>query len=194
MISIKDYAARNNVTYEAVRQQVKRYSTELEEHIKRDGRQQFLDDYAVAFLDERRQKNPVVILQADKDAELEALRRERESLLIKIAAQADKISELAEWKSDNALLLAEAKSQQALLQAAEQRAHSAEGALDLAITEKLEAVDEKNAIQEKLTSAELEAEAAKQRAAELEAEKAAIQEKFEALQKRGFWARLFNKE
>lgn len=98
MISIKDYAKQNNVTYEAVRAQVKRYQDELAGHLIKDGRQQFLDDVAVAFLDERRQKNPVVVYQQSKDEAIEELRQEREALYKKIAMQADEINTLQRFK------------------------------------------------------------------------------------------------
>ena len=48
-VSLKDYAEQKRVSYEAVRQQVIRYKKELGNHIIRDGRQQFLDEEAVAF-------------------------------------------------------------------------------------------------------------------------------------------------
>ena len=121
VISIKDYAKKNNVTYEAVRQQVNRYADELGGHIIRDGRQQFLDEEAVAFLDGKRQKNPVVVIQQDKDETIEQLRQEKEQLLMKIASQADKISKLSEWKSDNAVAIAEADQRQRLLEAGEKK-------------------------------------------------------------------------
>ena len=98
VISLKDYAKQNNISYEAVRQQVVRYKDDLGSHIIRDGRQQFLDEEAVAFLDARRQKNPVAIIQMDKDEQIEALRQEREQLLYKIAAQADEINTLQRFK------------------------------------------------------------------------------------------------
>jgi len=116
VISLKDYAKQNNVSYEAVRQQVVRYKNELADHIIKDGRQQFLDDEAVAFLDAKRQKNPVAIIQMDKDETIDALWREKEDLLQKIAIQADKISELSAWKADNALAIAEANQRQLLLE------------------------------------------------------------------------------
>lgn len=116
LISLKDYASRNNVTYEAVRQQVNRYSEELGSHIVKEGRQQFLDDEAVAFLDGKRQKNPVTIVQTSKDEEIERLKQEKENLLIKIAAQADKISELSAWKAEKAVLIAQAEQQALLLE------------------------------------------------------------------------------
>ena len=171
VISLKEYAKNRNVTYEAVRQQVVRYADELKEHLIKDGRQQFLDEEAVAFLDERRAKNPVVVQQVDKDAELEELRQARENLLLKVAEQADKISALAEWKAENSQLLADAKFSQERLQLATGRAEQAEGALDLAIKEKID-------LQAKLEEAE-------RRAAKAEAEA-------EQLKSRGFFARLFN--
>lgn len=81
VISIKEYAKNNNISYEAVRQQVVRYADELGDHLIKEGRQQFLDEEAVAFLDARRQKNPVVIYQAAKDERIEELEAENGNLL-----------------------------------------------------------------------------------------------------------------
>lgn len=89
VMSLKEYARVSNVSYEAVRQQVKRYASELEGHVHREGRQQFLDDEAIAFLDGKRQKNPVVIYQASKDDELEDLRAENTKLLKELAGAKD---------------------------------------------------------------------------------------------------------
>lgn len=61
MITLKDYAKETGVTYEAVRQRVKRYEKELEGHIHRQGRTQYLDDVAVAFLNEHRLQEPTVL-------------------------------------------------------------------------------------------------------------------------------------
>lgn len=81
MISLKDYAKENGVTYEAVRQQVARYKKELEGHIRKEGRTRFLDDYAVEFLQEHRLKEPIAVFQGSPDAELiEALKQENEAL------------------------------------------------------------------------------------------------------------------
>lgn len=89
MVSLRDYAKQKCVSYEAVRKQVKRYSKDLEGHIQKNGRTQFLDDEAVAFLDSKRQENPVVLLQADKDEELERLRNENKALLLKVTELQD---------------------------------------------------------------------------------------------------------
>ena len=115
LISLKDYAAERRVSYEAVRQQVKRYHAELEDHIIREGRQQFLDEAAVAFLDEKRQKNPVVIIQQDKDEQIETLNQQVTVLLAKTASQAEQIAELERWKADHALAIAKADQNLQLL-------------------------------------------------------------------------------
>jgi hypothetical protein len=104
MISIKDYAAQNNVSYEAVRQQVNRYAKELEGHITKVSRTKYLDDEAVAFLDERRKTNPVVVIERSKDEEREQLENTRTALLMKLAEVQDK---LLEEKDKTAALLAE---------------------------------------------------------------------------------------
>lgn len=72
MITFKEYADKNSITYEAVRQQVARYSEELEGHIIRKGRVQFLDEEAVAFLNEHRSPLPAAVYRDDpRIAELE---------------------------------------------------------------------------------------------------------------------------
>ena len=128
-VSLKDYAEQKRVSYEAVRQQVIRYKKELGNHIIRDGRQQFLDEEAVAFLDEKRQKNPVTVIQQDKNGQIEALEEQVKQLLMKTAAQADRIAELSEWKAEKAVAIASAEQQKLLLQEAENAAREAEDKL-----------------------------------------------------------------
>ena len=89
MISMKDYAEQKGISYEAVRRSVNRYKEELEGHIVVQNRSKFLDDEAVAFLDSKRQQSPIVIINQDKNEELERLRNEKEALLIKIAELQD---------------------------------------------------------------------------------------------------------
>lgn len=82
--TLKDYAKDQKVSYEAIRKQIKRYSTELSGHIIKDGRQQLLDEVAVEFLNDKRQKNPVVIVQQDKDALITTLQAENKELLLEV--------------------------------------------------------------------------------------------------------------
>ena len=59
MITIRDYAKENNVSYEAIRKQIKRYEDELNGHIIKQNRTQFLDDIAVAILDQHRREKGI---------------------------------------------------------------------------------------------------------------------------------------
>lgn len=89
MLSLKEYATNKGVSYEAVRKQVKRYKSELEGHISKVNRTQYLDDEAVAFLDTKRQENPVILLQMDKDEEIQRLSNENKMLLLKVTELQD---------------------------------------------------------------------------------------------------------
>ena len=80
LITIKQYAESQNVTYEAVRKQIVRYADDLKDHIARKGRTQYLDTWAVEFLTKRRRENPVILLSQDKDEAIETMKQEIESL------------------------------------------------------------------------------------------------------------------
>lgn len=178
VVSLRDYAKDKSVSYEAVRKQVARYKDELAGHIIMDGRQQFLDEEAVAFLDGKRQKNPVVIYEQSKDEAIEGLRRSIEML------QAER-AELYKWKADNAVAIAEANHTQLLLDGTKAELEAA----------KRDAAEKA----EELGFAQQEADAAKKRAEEAkEAEERALAEKnawaeyaaaLEAYNALGWWKR-----
>ena len=186
LITLKEYAARKSITYEAVRQQVIRYKKELEGHIIREGRQQFLDEEAVAFLDARRLKNPIAIFHQNKDDAIKQLEEQVKLLLAKIADQADKLSELAEWKSKNALLIASAEQTQRALAASEAKMRSLE---ELANYQAEVAAKETR----KAKQAFNEAQELREALQAVEDREKALREKYTALANRGFWDRLFNK-
>lgn len=193
VISLKDYAAQNNISYEAIRQQVVRYKDELAGHLIRDGRQQFLDEEAVAFLDSKRQKNPVAIIQQNKDEQIEALEEQVKQLLVKTAAQADRISELAEWKADSALLLAGAEQSRLALEASEKEMRIMEGFvrdakenIEIKTQEAIEARQEAREARQEASEARREAEDLRER---LEAAEARVR----ALKERSWWQRLRRK-
>lgn len=121
-VSLGDYARQKETTYEAVRKQVKRYEQELEGHIFKEGRTRFLDEYAVEFLEERRNKNPVTIINNNKADELAAAKEEIAELKAKIsllenkndaltAALIDKGNRL-DAANEKLLALAEAKQEE----------------------------------------------------------------------------------
>lgn len=123
VLSLRDYAHLKGVSYEAIRKQVARYKAELDGHIIREGRQQFLDEEAVAFLDARRQKNPVILVQQSRDETIEALRAENKELLKQLAEAHKLVGEVRQQ-------LLEAKGAQALLEAAESRADALQAEVD----------------------------------------------------------------
>ena len=67
MITIKDYAKSRGISYEAVRQSIKRHKTELSDHISKQGRTQYLDETAVIVLDNYRNKNTVSVFDPVED-------------------------------------------------------------------------------------------------------------------------------
>lgn len=107
MITIKEYARQNNVSYEAIRSQIKRYEKDLKEHIHKEGRTRFLDDFAVSFLDERRKANPVIVQEVSKDEEINRYKEENDRLKTLLLEAQQRIISLQE---DNAKQIeAEAK-------------------------------------------------------------------------------------
>lgn len=182
VISLKEYARIKNITYEAVRQQVTRYREKLGDHVIKDGRQQFLDEEAVAFLDERRQKNPVILYQENKDEELERLREDNQRLLeelngakSRIISQQDRLYELAASEQKMLLLEATTKAAEERAAAAEQKAAESEKQAISAVQRKVEAELALEESRERAETADQiaeaagqEAEAAKRRADELQ--------------------------
>ncbi len=111
MVTIKEYAAQKRVSYEAVRKQIKRYKDELGEHLIRNGRIQYLDDEGVAFLDEKRKNNPVIIFEHDKDEQIERLKNDNDNLKALVAELQNKIIEKDEMVIKTQGLLLESNQQ-----------------------------------------------------------------------------------
>lgn len=106
MQTIRDFAKDNGISYEAVRKQIKRYEKkELQGHIIRKGRTQYLDDFAVNFLKERRKNDPVVVF--DSENEIKKLMDENKALLIQIAELQNQLLQ----EKDTVKLLQEEKIQ-----------------------------------------------------------------------------------
>lgn len=171
MITVKQYAEERGITIQAVHQSMsgKRKQAKLKGHVQVIDGVKWLDEEAVAILDEHRNKNPIVIVQQDKDEEIERLRRENELLLKKVAA-------LSEWKADNAMAIAEANHTKLLLEGT--KAELEEAKRDAAEMAAAQAVE--------LGLAQKEAEASKKRAEEAEARERALKE-------RNLWQRIARK-
>ena len=116
MISFKEYATDHRISYEAVRKQVSRYEKELAGHIEKRNRKQYLDDYAVKFLDERRNSNVVAVLSDDiknEAARNEELQEENKQLLYKIAQLEEQLRDAEKDQGKIALIEANIKQLEA---------------------------------------------------------------------------------
>ncbi len=107
MISIKDYAKDNRVTYEAIRKQIIKYKEDLGTHLIRVGRTQYLDADGVRILNEKRNANNVIYISNDKNEQIEILKNENKAMLLKIA----ELQELLIREKSQVQLLQEEKIQ-----------------------------------------------------------------------------------
>lgn len=172
MQKIRDYAAKSGISYEAVRKQIKRYAADLEGHIHVQGRTQYLDEVAEAFLDSHRERPGMALYEGADPVEIEQLKVKVEMLQEKlIAAQ-----ELA-LASQGALM--EAQAARLALSAAEDK-------LDQAAT------DVETARQE-ATEALLREQTALSKAEELQKLLEAAEAREMALKGRSWWERLTRK-
>lgn len=150
MITIKDYAKETGVTYEAVRQRIKRYQEDLNGHIHRQGRTQYLDDVAVAFLNEHRLQEPTVLY--DKGAgdafrelqqEREDLRAENKELLQELRGVYKELRELEQFKleaeKEKRLLAASKETQEARERELDQREANIAEEVKMAVQEATDA-------------------------------------------------------
>lgn len=83
MITLKEYAASRDVSYEAVRRQVNKLRDELGEHIIIQNKTQMLDDTAVELLDQKRAESKIVVIK-ETSAEVDQLRQDNNDLRDKI--------------------------------------------------------------------------------------------------------------
>lgn len=121
MMNVKEYAELRGKSVQAVHQQIKRKTNAkaLKRHIftykVNNKNVKFIDKEGIEILDDSSKQT----LGNDPETSneiIEQLRIEKEQLLLEVAMQADEIAELAKWKADNALALAEIKNQKLLLE------------------------------------------------------------------------------
>lgn len=115
MITLKEYAKNNSISYEAVRKQVVRYKEELGEHLIKQDRTQYLDDIGVEFLDGKRAASPIIVMEHDKDRQLEELRAQLNEEKAKNDRLKDQIILLQNQKIDDTKRIGELREKLALL-------------------------------------------------------------------------------
>ncbi len=163
MITVKEFAKKQHRTVQAVYQSIDRYKIQLDGHIQKIGRTSYLDDDAVAFLESKREQNPVVIYQQDKDEELETLRKNADVMKAEIAKL---LKEASKSKDEYTALLEEKHRLELLPAETEKKLALAEKDLEHA-NEKIEEKDKKIAEQK----GEIEEKAAQLKTAREDAER-----------------------
>lgn len=114
LTTISQYAKQNGISYQAINQQIKRYESELKEHIIKDGKTRLLDEEAVAFLDSHRVGTKVSVVSGESVSKVEQLEKEKAELLTKLnvayealLAEKDKNVALLEKNNELQLLIAQ---------------------------------------------------------------------------------------
>lgn len=96
LVTIREFADLQGITYEAVRKQVVRYSEELSGHVVRKNRTQYLDEVAVKFLQERRRESPIILQNTNQGEEISRLMDQVESLRAQLVSAQNKLLESQE--------------------------------------------------------------------------------------------------
>ena len=176
MVTIKDYAKKHGISYETVRRQVKQYAAELAGHTVQQGRTTFLDEIAEAFLDKHRNTNTVVLYDKAPADLIDQLKDENRNLYQQLAMAQARIIDLQDTqrlleaaKAENLRLEASHEEVENQLREATQRAETAEAAAAAA------------------------AATHEQDMARLRQDKAALEQRVQDLENRGFWARVFGR-
>lgn len=117
MITVKQYAEERSITIQAVHQSMngKRKKERLEGHVQIIDGVKWLDEEAVAILDEARIKSPIVYEKLEANEIIDAMKENEKQYLRKIAEQADEIAAMAKQQAKDARLLADATQNQLLL-------------------------------------------------------------------------------
>ena len=96
LVTIKQFADSQGISYEAVRKQLHKYSEELSGHVIRKDRTRYLDEVAVKFLQERRRESPIILQNTDQGEEISRLMDQVESLRAQLVSAQNKLLESQE--------------------------------------------------------------------------------------------------
>ena len=96
LVTIKQFADSQGISYEAVRKQLHKYSEELSGHVIRKDRTRYLDEVAVKFLQERRRESPIILQNMDQGEEISRLQAQLESMRAQLVSAQNKLLESQE--------------------------------------------------------------------------------------------------
>lgn len=124
MMTIKEYADSKGISYEAVRRQVSKYNSQLKQHITVKNRTQYLDDYAVEFLSQRRRDSPIILVTENQQDKIDKLTAEVEKLRGQLVEMQKKVMESQEerLKAQDRIIALQEESRKTLMERAEHEA------------------------------------------------------------------------
>ena len=194
MITVKEFAKKQHRTVQAVYQSIDRYKIQLDGHIQKIGRTSYLDDDAVAFLESKREQNPVVIYQQDKDEELEQLRKNADVMKAKIVELQEKVNKSQEeyiaLQAENAKLLALPAETEKKLAVAEVELKNANEKID----EKDQKIaEQKGEIEEKAAQLKTAQEVAERQKQDYQKEIDRLTEELQKESSKTWWQKLWKK-
>ena len=96
LVTIKQFADSQGISYEAVRKQLHKYSEELSGHVIPKDRTRYLDEVAVKFLQERRRESPIILQNMDQGEEISRLMDQVEYLRAQLVSAQNKLLESQE--------------------------------------------------------------------------------------------------
>ena len=118
MITIREYAKKHHVSYEAIRSQVSRYREDLEGHVITNGRTKYLDDIAVSYLDGKRRNDPVSVVTVERSEIVDALREQIDALRNELMITQKRVIEL---QSENQRMIATETKYNLLLESSNEK-------------------------------------------------------------------------
>lgn len=194
MITVKEFAKKQHRTVQAVYQSIDRYKIQLDGHIQKIGRTSYLDDEAVAFLESKREQNPVVIYQQDKDEELEQLRKNADVMKAKIVELQEKVNKSQEeyiaLQAENAKLLALPAETEKKLAVAEVELKIANEKID---EKDLKIAEQKGEIEEKAAQLKTAQEDAERQKQDYQKEIDRLTEELRKESSKTWWQKLWHK-
>lgn len=132
-MTIKEYASSRGVSYETVRRQVAAAKKKaLKGHLNYQGKQAFLDDFAIDYLDQHRQPRNVVVAANNEDIqkELERLHNQVHQLQTELYKKSEEMN--AMYKEQTKLLEEKAHTNGLLMLADKEHAELEEAKKELA--------------------------------------------------------------
>lgn len=145
MIKLSDFARRQGVTPRAVQRLVKKYESEISEHIEKKGQNgTWLDDVAQEYLRSKMKQNPVVVYGESADPLIEenqVLRAELADLRKELSDAYKHLANVLEESKATQFQLQIELAEQKLLSAGREEAEKKVTDLELALTDAREHVD-----------------------------------------------------